>query len=413
MKLWRQLLHKDVLAETDFFAAGGTSLLAMKLAQDVQEITGIPVELVDILADPTPAALAARLGEVGTNATSGTNGAGSRIGPRPDEPAPNAALRTAPSAFADWGPALTCYTSALGVYLAADDNRWWRLLAGGGPYLSVSRGPAGLLQFQHHPSPPALLLGLRARGADDWGAAWAGISDELDAVGRVIVAADGWHVPWLTAHGRKHGPHWFVLARHDGGYVVDDPLDHVDDRGRQFPVRVHLDEADLRRCCRALADPPPHLVLREEATLGSSASAFGSAYRWLVAGERVLGKPEAPARHGALELADWFERGAAGLDSYRQADDIWQALRQRELLVRVLEIEGRLGELVGLPPPEPWQRVTELWRRLPPLLVHAQLLARTGARPDTAKALVDTLRAIAEAESHLASGRFPVAVSVP
>jgi hypothetical protein len=177
-------------------------------------------------------------------------------------------------------------------------------------------------------------------------------------------------------------------------------------------VRVHLDEADLRRCCRSLADPPPHLVLREEATLGSSASAFGSAYRWLVAGERVPGKPAAPARHGALELADWFERGA-GLDSYRQADDIWQALRQRELLVRVLEIEGRLGELVGLPPPEPWQRVTELWRRLPPLLVHAQLLARTGARPDSAKALVDTLRAIAEAEGHLASGRFPVAVSVP
>ena len=64
--------------------------------------------------------------------------------------------------------------------------------------------------------------------------------------------------------------------------------------------------------------------------------------------------------------------------SYVQADDVWQALRQRELLIRVLGVEEKLGELGGLPAREPWERVTGLWRRLPPLLAHAQLLAASG-----------------------------------
>jgi hypothetical protein len=405
MRLWRQLLKKDVMAQTNFFAAGGNSLLAAKLAQDIEELTGVSVDLREIVAHPTPEALAARLGAIST----GTGSSRESCLHRSAEPGANVARRVVPSAFADWGPALTCYTSALGVYLAADDDRWWRVLADGAPYLAISPAPAGLLRFEHHPCPPARLIGLRARGANDWTAAWAGLQNELDAAGRVIVAADARNVPWLTAYGRKHAPHWFVLAREDDGYVVDDPLDHVDDHGRQFPVRVHLDEDDVRRCCGALIDPSPHLVLREEAALGASESAFGAAYRWLVCGERVLDRPAAITRHGALELADNFERAAADPDSYRQADDIWQGLRQRELLIRVLEVEEKLEEIRGLPPREPWEHATELWRRLPPLLMHAQLLARAGARGESATTLVETLRAIAEAESQLASCRFPVA----
>jgi hypothetical protein len=73
----------------------------------------------------------------------------------------------------------------------------------------------------------------------------------------------------------------------------------------------------------------------------------------------------------------------------------------------VLRVEADLGELPGLPPREPWERVAGLWRRLPPLLMHAQLLARAGRRGRSADALVETFRAIADAETRLAAQRFP------
>jgi non-ribosomal peptide synthetase component F len=60
-ELWQRLLDADVAPETSFFEAGGHSLLAAKLAQDVEELTGIHLALKEIFAHPTPAALAARL----------------------------------------------------------------------------------------------------------------------------------------------------------------------------------------------------------------------------------------------------------------------------------------------------------------------------------------------------------------
>lgn len=61
--LWQRLLDPavDVTARTAFFDAGGHSLLAAKLAQDIEELTGIHLELSEIFEYPTPAALAARL----------------------------------------------------------------------------------------------------------------------------------------------------------------------------------------------------------------------------------------------------------------------------------------------------------------------------------------------------------------
>ena len=59
--LWRQLLKVDVTPQTVFFAAGGHSLLAAKLAQDVEALTGIHLELPEVFNHPTPSALAARI----------------------------------------------------------------------------------------------------------------------------------------------------------------------------------------------------------------------------------------------------------------------------------------------------------------------------------------------------------------
>jgi non-ribosomal peptide synthetase component F/acyl carrier protein len=74
LELWRQYLEGDVTTKTNFFEAGGHSLLAARLVQDVEELTGIRLELSEIFIHPTPATLAARIGAEDLTATN-------RIGP--------------------------------------------------------------------------------------------------------------------------------------------------------------------------------------------------------------------------------------------------------------------------------------------------------------------------------------------
>ena len=48
--------------------------------------------------------------------------------------------------------------------------------------------------------------------------------DESARSGRVIVAGDGFNLPWHVAHGRRHVPHWFVLAATGERPEVVDPF---------------------------------------------------------------------------------------------------------------------------------------------------------------------------------------------
>lgn len=59
--VWQQLLSVEATAHTNFFGAGGHSLLAAVLAQKVEELTGTALELTEVFEHPTPAALAARV----------------------------------------------------------------------------------------------------------------------------------------------------------------------------------------------------------------------------------------------------------------------------------------------------------------------------------------------------------------
>jgi hypothetical protein len=66
LTLWTRLLRSvEVDAQTNFFAGGGHSLLAAKLVQDIDELTGVRLELSEVFAHPTPAALAGHLGAMG------------------------------------------------------------------------------------------------------------------------------------------------------------------------------------------------------------------------------------------------------------------------------------------------------------------------------------------------------------
>jgi acyl carrier protein len=64
LELWRRYLEGDLTATTSFFEAGGHSLLAAKLAQDIEELTGMRLELSEIFTYPTPTTLAARLSAI-------------------------------------------------------------------------------------------------------------------------------------------------------------------------------------------------------------------------------------------------------------------------------------------------------------------------------------------------------------
>lgn len=62
-ELWNELLGAEVTPQTSFFTAGGHSLLAAVLAQRIENLTGVAVELPDVFEHPTPAAMAARISE--------------------------------------------------------------------------------------------------------------------------------------------------------------------------------------------------------------------------------------------------------------------------------------------------------------------------------------------------------------
>ncbi len=308
-----------------------------------------------------------------------------------------------------WGPALTCYTAALASHLSDVEALWWRPLVAGSPYLAVELTGEGPLRFDHHPAPLAQKLGLRIAAADSWPTARSALYRELDAHGRVVVAADAFALPWLPSFERHHSPHWYVLRRDRDGFVADDALELLDARGSQGARRTPLAEADLFSACRALVEPTPVQVLRERAALGGDDVAFGRAYRWLeIGGSEEAALPAKRASPGSAVLCIARHFGGRGLDPQAcdHADDVWQALRQRELVLRAFGAEGGLGDPTAAHRLAAWTPVVELWRRLPPLLLHAQMLARRGSRGRSAAAVVEVLEDIARVEDALVDERF-------
>jgi hypothetical protein len=66
LSLWRRLLDRqDVTGDTNFFAHGGHSLLGAQLVQQINELLGMELQLADLFAQPTPAALAEHIQQKG------------------------------------------------------------------------------------------------------------------------------------------------------------------------------------------------------------------------------------------------------------------------------------------------------------------------------------------------------------
>jgi len=313
------------------------------------------------------------------------------------------------TALADWGKTLTCYTSALGTWLSFTNAHWWRPLAAGGPYLAVERADE-LLVFEHHPRPLCPALGLALRTAPAWEQAQADLLAELRDAGRVLVAGDSLALPWHPAYGKAHSPHWFVLTLDaEGSLFAEDPLNLVGEWGPQEPTRIRIEERELPGLCVALPKGSRIHVLRERAVLGTDDPQLGTAYRWLACTRAApSGGPPASRRAtpAALRmLAARLAERVGAPDAYAQADDIWQALRQREFTIAALTQERLLG--TDVPDPRRWRESLDLWRTLPPLLMHARMLARTGRTGRSATVIPDTVRRIADAEERCADAVFP------
>ncbi|KAA0022366.1 hypothetical protein [Antrihabitans cavernicola] len=171
-------------------------------------------------------------------------------------------------------------------------------------------------------------------------------------------------------------------------------------RGQCIPVDS---EADLSAWSKSLETDATVLRLREEAMVGSNEATIGVTYRWLEFGAALAHAPLPVGRMSGADammtLARHFEVASKATD-FLQVDDLWQALRQRELLVWSA---GHDSELLGVSEREHWEHATQLWRGLPLQLMRARMRAESGKKVDTAL-IVDTLEALSEYEGkHLTS----------
>jgi len=295
----------------------------------------------------------------------------------------------------------TCYSSAIAAWAALGSASWASAINGGLHLVVVDAGDA-LFGFSHLAPELSRTLGLVRRTADDVSEAVAGITAELKANGRVIVAGDGFNLPWHVAHGRRHVPHWFVLAA-NGAMSVVDPFTCRNDLGLQQATLEPLDQADLPALVAGVPVDDPVFALREAFALGADERPLPAApFRWFVHTDA----PESPAPVGdagpaaVRRLATHFREHGLDPAAYRQADDLWSIARHRAFFAHEVADEATRrgsGEL------EAWVQdhvvpLARRWAHVAPLLMQATLALEGGRTPTTS--LPDTLDELADREEN-------------
>lgn len=333
-------------------------------------------------------------------------------------------MTTLPTRRAIAGSELSCYTAAVATLLEALGLNYEHLI-GAQLYTAVRAdpgGPDGLpAGFVHHHtslrSPALGAPGLVRRAASSWPEALAHLEEQVAANGAVILVGDVHNLPWQTARGRAHAPHWFVVDALAGGAChVTDLFAFESEFGVQGPHRGWQPIAALA----ALARPPDYassrwFVARESHALGDldDERLLGSVsmrYQWYEAtprdggsrpgaldvlrdtvrnhGGRVV-RADLGARHWtcgleALELLR--ERAREQLSSpafYDASTDLWVAARTRALFATACAGVGtalrdarfhQLGE---------WCReeLVGLWAMVPRAMEYNRAALRRGRPP--------------------------------
>ena len=294
----------------------------------------------------------------------------------------------------------TCYSAAVAVWSAASDENWGRSV-NAGLWLTLTEAGEGLFGFAYFRPELRAELGLVRTGADDTASAVDGVLAEIARSGRVIIAGDGFHLPWHVAAGRRHLPHWYVLAEGEQGLEVMDPFACRNELGVQEATRRAVSRDSLADLLPALPGDDPVHRLRERLALGDETTdATGHRHQWFVDGDvgdwrRPIGTDGPSA---VLRLARHFRDRGQDPDAYVQADDIWSIARHRGFLRRYAQERASAdgnGALASWADEHVAPLATK-WGHIAPLLMQASLALRAGR---TASASVpDTLEALAELE---------------
>jgi hypothetical protein len=311
------------------------------------------------------------------------------------------------SSLQEFGDTFTCYSAALATWAAFDDPDW-PAVVNPGLALTVSDEDGLLLGFAHFPPQLRSELSLQRTGADAAeGDAIEGVLAELQRSGRVIIAGDGFNLPWHVAHGRAHVPHWFVLGGDPDALEVLDPFACRNELGVQAAARRPLDRADLPVLLGALSREDPVFALREVLAFGDDTRPSDTRpWQWFtrsdVADVRSPDGVHGPA--AVSRLADHFRAHGQDPAAYAQTDDVWSIARHRAFLVRHLAAtaarrgDGGLADWVG----EHGEPMAKRWGHMAPLLMQARLALAAGRSasasvPDTLDELATRERAAAAA----------------
>lgn len=296
------------------------------------------------------------------------------------------------TAFSD---VYTCYSSAIASW-AAHEQADWPTRINPGLALTVIDAGDGLFGFAHFPAALRAHLGLERVGAPKVSEAVDGVLAELERSARVIVAGDGWRLPWHVAYQRRHVPHWFVLTGVPDELEAIDPFACRNELGAQPASRRPIAVRDLAALLPSLPGDDPVLRWRERLALGDDCGpSSGGEHQWFV--RKDLTDTCAPrGLHGAnavRRLADHARRHAQDSRTYEQADDIWSIARHRAFLARHA---AALAQRLGDPALAKWTRehgepLAKRWSHMAPLLMQARLVLAAGrpASDSVAKTLDD------------------------
>jgi hypothetical protein len=316
----------------------------------------------------------------------------------------------------------TCYSAAIATWSAAGGGDW-RAAADPGLWLTITGAGDGLFGFAYYPPSRRGALGLARRGADDPDEAIDGVMAELARSGRVIVAADGFRLPWHVAQARHHLPHWFVLLAGEGGELeVADPFACRNALGNQWATRHGVAAGSLPMLLAALPGGDPVHVLRERLALGDDAddAALRLGHQWLVAADvtEAVAPDGANGAAGVRVLAAFLRGHGQDPEAYRPADDIWSIARHRAFLHNHALARAQVS---GEPAVAAWVEhhggpLAKRWGHLAPLMMQATLALDAG-RP-ASSSVPDTLDALAEMEEAAAqaateSGTIPSSLAAP
>jgi hypothetical protein len=292
----------------------------------------------------------------------------------------------------------TCYSAALATWLASAEDDWGSFV-NPGLWLRITEARDHLFGFSYFPTSLRARIGLIRLGADEPAEAIAGVRAEIERSGRVIIAGDGYRLPWHVAAGRRHLPHWFVLVGDGDGLEYADPFACRNELGVQEAARGPASEESLPELLLGLPGDDPVHRLREALALGDEiAELEPQRYRWFVRGE-VADSSEPAGYDGpdaVRRLARHFSDRGQDPDAYEQADDIWSIARHRAFLWRHAESRARVRSDDDLADwvDEHAAPLAKRWGHIAPLLMQATLALSAGRSaspsvPETLERLAD------------------------